>query len=173
MPTVVVSPYSSEWPAAFALVREELLIAFAPNAVEIEHVGSTSVPGLVAKPVVDVLLGTTSLQEVESKIPVLAALGYEYIPKYERELPCRRYFVKPSLASLRVHLHAVERGSRFWSEHLAFRDALRLDASLRSRYQALKLRFATEFADDKASYQHAKAPFIQSVLSAVANRNVG
>jgi GrpB-like predicted nucleotidyltransferase (UPF0157 family) len=165
MSTVVVSPYSSAWPKLFGDVRKELLAAFVPIVVAVEHIGSTAVPGLAAKPVIDVLLGADSLMAIESKIASLRELGYEYVPKYEREIPLRRYFVKSAESSPRLHLHAVEIGSRLWLEHLAFRDALREDAKLRAQYQSLKLRLAKEFADDKAAYTAAKGPFIQSVIA--------
>ena len=170
MPNVIVSPYSPEWSDRFRDVRDELLLAFAPLAIAIEHIGSTSVPGLAAKPVIDVLLGADSLTDVESRIEALSGLGYAYVPKYERELPMRRYFVKSSAGALRIHLHAVERGSRLWQEHLAFRDALRADAGLRSEYQSLKLDLAERFAGDKSAYTDAKGPFIRAVLAVVAAR---
>ncbi len=142
--------------------------------VTIEHIGSTSVPGLAAKPVIDVLLGARTLPDIESKIKPLSEIGYSYVPKYEREIPLRRYFVKSFATSLRVHLHTVELGSRLWQEHLAFRDHLRADANLCAQYQSLKVRLAEEFADDKAAYTDAKNPFIQSVLAtAFEQRDVG
>lgn len=165
-PAFVVSPYSAEWPDIFRGIQEELLDVFSPLVVAIEHIGSTSVPGLAAKPVIDVLLGAQSLRDIESRIGPLDALGYVYVSKYEREIPMRRYFVKPPDASLRVHLHGVEIGSPIWREHLVFRDALRGDADLRLQYQALKLRLAEEFADDKSAYTDAKGPFIRAVLAA-------
>ena len=127
---------------------------------------------MAAKPVIDVLLGARSLADVESRIEPLGEHGYAYVQKYERELPMRRYFVKPAVTSLRVHLHAVEQGSLIWQQHLAFRDALRTDATLSSRYQSLKLRLAEEFADDKPAYSAAKGPFIRSVLATVLERSV-
>ena len=165
MSGVTVAPYSPEWPALFDNLRDELLGNFASVPVAVEHIGSTSVPGLAAKPVIDVLLGANSLADVESKIEPLSKLGYSYVSKYERELPMRRYFVKAAPASLRVHLHAVEVNSRFWQEHLAFRDTLRADPDLRSAYETLKLRLAMEYAHDKSAYTAAKRAFIQAVLS--------
>lgn len=165
MKSVVLSPYSASWPVAFAEAHDELTAAFAPVRVRIEHIGSTSVPGLSAKPVLDVLLGASSLEEIETGIEGLERIGYAYVAKYELELPERRYFVKQSLAGLRVHLHAVEFGGRLWADHLAFRDALRTDPSLRSRYQALKSELAATYSHDKTEYQSAKAPFIRSVLA--------
>nr|AAL24531.1 orf174EGC125 [uncultured bacterium] len=166
MSSVIVSPYSEEWPNIFRQVRQELLSVFVPITVSIEHIGSTSVPGLAAKSVIDVLLGAGSLPNVESKIEPLGRLGYNYVSKYEQELSMRRYFVKSPATSLRIHLHAVELGSRFWQEHLAFRDLLRSDTELRSNYQSLKLQLAHEHSHDKSAYSVAKGPFIQAALAA-------
>ncbi len=166
----VVSPYSETWPTLFLAIGEELLAVFSPIEVVVEHIGSTSVPGLAAKPVIDVLLGAHALTDIESRIGPLGELGYAYVSKYEREIPMRRYFVKSSATSLRVHVHGVETGSPIWRAHLAFRDALRTDADLCSRYQSLKLRLAEEYADDKSAYTAAKGPFIQSVLAAVVQK---
>ncbi len=163
---VVVSPYSPEWPKLFQTLRAELLAAFAPVPVAVEHIGSTAVPGLAAKPVLDLLLGADSLPVIEEKIGALERLGYEYVSKYERELPMRRYFVKPAGALPRVHVHGVVRGSSIWRDHLAFRAALRADDALRAEYQALKLDLAARFSRDKAAYTEAKAPFIRSAIAA-------
>lgn len=173
MSRVLVAPYSAEWPVLFEAAREALLSAFMPVAVAIEHIGSTAVPGLAAKPVIDVLLGAGTLAEIESKIGALRDIGYDYVSKYERELPLRRYFVKSSEDSLRIHLHAVERGSRFWREQLLFRDALRADADLSERYRALKLRLAETHAEDKSAYTAAKGPFIQATLASLAASDGG
>lgn len=162
----VVSPYSPEWPELFGVIREELLHAFSPTLVAIEHIGSTSVPGLAAKPVIDLVLGADSLTDIESKIKPLGELGYTYVSKYENEIPMRRYFVKSPPDSLRIHLHAVVHGCRIWQEHIAFRDLLRADDGLRSHYQSLKQQLAQEFPNDKTAYTAAKNPFIQSVLRA-------
>ncbi len=165
MSAVVVSPYSAGWPVLFQAIREELLSIFEPVPVAVEHIGSTSVPGLAAKPVIDVLLGANTLADIEAKIGALDGAGFLYVPKYEREIPLRRYFVKSPPSSLRVHLHGVEQGGQIWRDHLTFRNALRNDSDLRDQYQSLKLRLATEFADNKSAYTDAKGPFIQSVLA--------
>ena len=171
MPTFVVSPYSPEWPKLFQAIREELLLAFSPTVVAIQHIGSTSVPGLAAQPVIDVMLGAHSRADIESRIEPLCQLGYAYVSKYESELPMRRYFVKSPPTSPRIHVHGVERGSCLWQEHLAFRNALRADDDLRIRYQTLKLQLAEQFADNKPAYTAAKKPFIQSVLGAAFRRD--
>lgn len=164
MTAVYLSPWSAEWIRDFAGVRDELRAACAPSEFAIEHIGSTSVTGLVAKPVIDVLLGARSLTEIEARTGALAAAGFEYVSKYEDVLPMRRYFVKQPADGLRVHVHGVVEGSDFWRNHLAFRNALREDVALRDAYAALKLQLAREFVHDKAAYTDAKAPFIQRVL---------
>nr|WP_314857627.1 GrpB family protein [uncultured Undibacterium sp.] len=166
---VIIRPYSEEWPRIFEQVRQELLMIFSPEKSQIEHIGSTAIVGLCAKPVIDVLLGTNSLSEIESQIASLEALGFGYVSKYEKEIPTRRYFVKSPDHGLRIHLHGVEIGSRIWCEHLKFRDLLRSDTQLRSEYQQLKLRLAAQHADDKSAYTEAKAPFIETVLGISPN----
>ena len=163
--TVHIAAYSPQWPQVFAQLRGRLLRAFAGEAATVEHIGSTAVPGLSAKPVIDVLLGAASLAVIEARIEALAAQGFEYIPKHERVLPQRRYFVARPPGGLRVHLHGVVEGEPLWRAHLDFRDALRSDAQLRARYLALKRRLAAEHADDKAAYTEAKGPFIREVLA--------
>jgi GrpB-like predicted nucleotidyltransferase (UPF0157 family) len=174
MAAVVLVRYSEDWPAQFEEARAELLATFAPVVVAIEHIGSTSVPSLAAKPVIDVLLGADSLATVERSFPRLKRCGYEYVFEYESELPMRRYFVRPaSGSSLRVNLHAVVQGSQFWLEHLAFRDALRASPALMLEYQDLKYDLASRFANDRSAYTAAKAPFIGAVVASLMSQSNG
>jgi GrpB-like predicted nucleotidyltransferase (UPF0157 family) len=161
---VVIADYSAEWPRAFESEAQGLRRIFAPERVQIEHVGSTAVPGMGAKPIVDILLGASSLRAIERCIPRLAADSYEYVPQFEAVLPLRRYFSKPSRANAVFHLHAVEVGGDFWREQLAFRDVLRSERRLFDEYLALKRALAARYTNDVDAYCDAKAPFIQSVL---------
>lgn len=163
--SLTIAPSSAEWPRLFLAHRDALHDAFAPVGVDIEHIGSTSVPGLAAKPVIDILVGAASLAEIESRILALVAAGFAYRPEHESALPMRRYFTLTPPGGLRVHVHAVERGGTLWHEHLAFRDALRSDDALRDRYQALKLALAQRHAHDKSAYTEAKGPFIREVIA--------
>lgn len=167
MSEVTLVEYRAEWPTEFRAIARELEDAFAGCATRIEHVGSTAVAGLCAKPVLDVLLGVDDLGAIESRVAALAGLGYRYRPEYEAELPERRYFVRAAAELPRIHLHGVVRGGRLWREHLAFRDALRGDDALAERYAALKRELATLHRDDKAAYTAAKAPFIAAVVARV------
>lgn len=165
MNTVVVLPYSPDWPEQFETLHALLRDVFTETDIVIEHIGSTAVPGLAAKPVIDIALGAPTLERIEAKIDALAEDGFDYVRKYERELPMRRYFVRPPMDSLlRVHLHGLVSGDDHWQRHLAFRDALRNDPTMRERYQSLKLLLAERHADDKSAYTEAKAPFILEVL---------
>ena len=165
MSSISLSHYSKDWPIAFAREHDLLVRALEPLPVRVEHIGSTAVLGLTAKPVIDILLGAASLAVIESRISHLGSVGYQYIAKYESELPLRRYFVKSSVSCCRIHLHAVVQGSLIWSNHLAFRDMLRSDPAMRAQYEALKVGLATELAHDKAAYTAAKDPFIKTALA--------
>lgn len=167
MPTVELVEYQASWPAAFDAVAAQLAAAMRGVDARVEHIGSTSVPGLCAKPVIDVLLGVGALAEVEARVAALGGLGFRYRPEYEDRIRLRRYFVRDAVAAApRVHLHAVVRDGPLWRDHLAFRDALCADASPRGRYARLKRALASRL--DKDAYTEAKAPFVHEVLAAAA-----
>lgn len=164
----MLSDYSPHWPNLFEGEAEVLREAFAPAAIAVEHIGSTSVPGMVAKPIIDILLGADSLAGIEDAIPALLATGYRYVPEYESQLPERRYFVKPGTRPSLFHVHAVVRDGALFREHLAFRDALRGNRQLFGEYLALKRRLALTLSHDRKAYTDAKAPFIRGVLDRLA-----
>jgi GrpB-like predicted nucleotidyltransferase (UPF0157 family) len=156
---LVLSPWQPAWPQQAAQVAAELQ-AFWPQA-RIEPIGSTAVPGLCAKPVLDLMLGVADLAELDpARLP-----GWRYRPEHEAELPERRYFTRDAAGELpRVHLHGLRLGGLHWRRHLLLRDRLRADPALREAYAALKTRLAQQHATDKAAYQAAKAPFILETL---------
>lgn len=167
MSVVEMVPYRDSWRASFRSVADELAGVMAGCSARIEHIGSTAVPGLCAKPVLDVLLGVRLLTQVEAEIDQMAGLGYRYRPEYEDQIPQRRYFVRGATATVpRVHVHAVVHGDRLWQEHLAFRDALRQDPELARQYSHLKQELALAQRLSKSAYTEAKAPFIKGVLAA-------
>jgi GrpB-like predicted nucleotidyltransferase (UPF0157 family) len=164
MAALTIVDYQAHWPQQFLVVAEQVRCALpVPDAV-IEHIGSTAVPGLCAKPVLDLLLGVASLTQVEASVAALASQGFVYRPEYEALIPDRRYFTRPPSALPRVHLHGVLRGGALWLRHLYVRDRLRANASLRDDYAALKRQLAEQHAGDKAAYQDAKAPFLARLL---------
>lgn len=161
---IVIVPYDANWPRRFEEERAVLASVFAGSGAVVEHIGSTSVPGLGAKPVIDVMVGVVALSDVEGRMPALEDAGYEYVQKYEAQLPERRYFRKPRTGSRAFHVHCVVKGSEFWVRHLAFRDYLREHPASAAAYDELKRDLAARVT--KADYTDAKSPFIESVLTA-------
>jgi GrpB-like predicted nucleotidyltransferase (UPF0157 family) len=166
--TWIVVPYRTEWPELFA--REAALLGriFARTDAVIEHIGSTAVPGLGAKPIIDIMIGVTSLAEAESRVDELASAEYQYVPEYESELPERRYFRKPFYRPRTHHLHIVVYGSEFWLRHILFRDYLRAHADVADAYYALKQRLSAASRENGADYVEAKTPFVTEVLALAA-----
>jgi len=160
--SVIVIPYDPNWPVRFERESALLKVIFSETETIVEHVGSTAVPGLGAKPVIDIMVGVSELSEVERRIPELEAQGYEYVPKYETQLPERRYFRKPRLGSRAFHVHCVVRGSQFWVRHIAFRDYLRVHPESAAAYFELKQALAS--ACTKEAYTEAKSPFVERIL---------
>lgn len=160
-------PYSPTWPLVFERLRQELLPVFADVPIEILHVGSTAVPGLAAKPVIDLMLGAPTLAEIESRVTDIVRLDYTYRPHYEAAIPQRRYFVKDVAGGLLIHLHGVEQGGRLWQNHLRFRDLLRADDARRAEYETLKRALAARHAGNKAAYTSEKGVYIRSLLASM------
>jgi GrpB-like predicted nucleotidyltransferase (UPF0157 family) len=162
---IEVVPYSPAWPAQFASERVLLAAALGPwLAGSIEHIGSTAIPGLAAKPVIDIMAPVHDLAVSRAAIPAAEALGYVYLP-YKPE--AMHWFCKPSPAHRTHHLHLVPINSELWHARLAFRDALRHNPLLAAEYQTLKYRLAALYPADREAYTEAKAPFIESTLKAV------
>lgn len=157
---VRLAPYTPEWPRLFEEERRLLEVTIGHVLLGVEHVGSTSVPGLDAKPVIDMAAALRRLTDVEGCVKPLENLGYEY--KGENGLPERHFFAKGCPRT--HHLHMVRFDSAFWREHLLFRDYLRRHPSTAGEYALLKRRLAAEFEADRAAYTEAKAPFIRRVL---------
>jgi len=161
----VVVPYDPDWVAGFDAERERLLALFEPGEACIEHVGSTSVPELPAKPIVDMLLGVRQLADVERRIPALEARGWEYVREHEAVFPERRFLARPRHWPRSHHLHAVELGTPFWRDHLAFRDWLRAHPEDAAAYGRLKRELAARHGSDRSAYTEAKTSFVEAVLA--------
>jgi GrpB-like predicted nucleotidyltransferase (UPF0157 family) len=165
---IQLAPYSPEWVPAFAAERDALQAVLPAPKFRVEHVGSTAVPGLYAKPIIDLVVGAPSLRAIERRMPGLAALGYRHVPGYEADLPQRRYFHKPATGPHRFHLHAVARDDPFFARLVQFRDRLRAEPALAAAYLALKLELARRCGDDHARYAEAKSPFVRAVIAGPA-----
>jgi len=158
-----VLPYDPSWPQRFEAERVVLTDAIGQWATGgVHHVGSTAVRHLVAKPIVDVLVGVDSLDAARACFDPLARLGYLYAPYRSEEM---HWFCKPHPTRRTHHLHLIPTGSTRFRDELAFRDLLRSDPDIREDYAALKLRLAERFAGDREAYTDAKADFICSALA--------
>jgi GrpB-like predicted nucleotidyltransferase (UPF0157 family) len=164
---VVVVPYDPAWPAAFALLRDRLAPVLGDVAAGIEHVGSTAVPGLDAKPIVDVDVVLRHDTDLPEAIARLAGLGYAHLG--DLGIVGREAFRGPA-GLPRHHLYVCAPGGAALRAHLALRDALRADAALASAYAALKHELARRYRDDRDSYAEGKSAFIASVLRGAHER---
>jgi GrpB-like predicted nucleotidyltransferase (UPF0157 family) len=159
---VRLTPYDHAWPVRFELERAALLAAIGDWVVGgVHHVGSTSVPGLEAKPTIDILAGVRDLGDARSAFDRLAGLGYLYAPYRASEM---HWFCKPDPSRRTHHLHLVPIGSTRFRDELAFRDYLRSHADVAEEYRVLKRSLAKEFEHDREAYTAAKAGFILGVL---------
>lgn len=162
---IVVAEYNPLWPASFEEEKARILGLISPWAESVEHIGSTSVEGLGAKPIIDIMVGLRSLDDARECIPLLETIGYEYVPKHEAVMPERRYFHKgPTRFTRTHHLHMVETRGEFWRRHLLFRDHLRTHQEAAREYYELKKGLAARFGADREAYTTAKAPFIEAVI---------
>ncbi len=158
--TVVLVPYDEAWPSLFVEERARIERALGSWAEGIEHVGSTAVPGLAAKPILDIMVGVGSLRDAEQYIRPLEQLCYEC--RGEAGVPGRLFFRKGDPRS--HHLHVTEIGSEFWERHLVFRDYLRAHPGTAREYARIKQHLADRFRTDRAAYTEAKTAFISEVV---------
>lgn len=159
---VEVVPYRSEWKELFDQEKKLLESLLEPAEVIIHHIGSTSVPGLSAKPIIDIMLAADSLEQVEKATPAIVAAGYD--AKGENGIPGRRYFQKSDENGIRkVHLHSYEKGSPELHRHLVFRDYLRAHPEEASRYAAVKEEAARKYEYDIESYIEEKSPLVKEL----------
>jgi GrpB-like predicted nucleotidyltransferase (UPF0157 family) len=155
----VIVDYNPAWPRMFESEKSRILAATGNRIVALEHIGSTAVVGLGAKPTIDILAGVRMLADAESCASSLWSIGYKYRPEKEDLFPERRYFDKPS-----YHLHAVEPSSDFWSRHIAFRNYLRTHREAAEMYFRLKRRLSSRYQTDREAYTNAKTEFIIAIL---------
>lgn len=154
--------YDPTWPARFEEERARLAVILAGwLAGPIEHIGSTAIPGLVAKPVIDIMAPVTTLEHSRPALAVLPSLGYVYFP-YRPDV--MHWLCKPSPQLRTHHLHLVPNGSRLWLDRLAFRDYLRQNPVTAAAYATLKVDLARRYRHNREAYTDAKGPFVAQVL---------
>ena len=152
--------YDPRWATLYLEESARLRPALTPLGVTLEHVGSTAVPGLAAKPVLDILAGYDRAADLPACVTALQAAGY--LHRGEQGIPGREFFRRGEPRA--YHIHLAERGGGFWTEHLAFRDALRAQPALRDAYDRLKHELAERYPHDREAYIEGKGPFVRDVL---------
>lgn len=162
---VEIAKYNLLWPALFAKEKEALQNIFSEENFVIEHIGSTSILGLGAKPVIDIMIGVSDFSLAKNFISGIESLGYQYISRYESVMPFRKFFIKDYLGKRTHHIHLVELNTDFWKRHLAFRNYLRENDSVRDDYYLLKKRLAEREWNSGDEYAAAKSDFINQVLN--------
>jgi GrpB-like predicted nucleotidyltransferase (UPF0157 family) len=154
--------YDHAWPGRFQDERAELARVLGPWLTgPIEHIGSTAIPGLLAKPVIDIMAGVADLASSRPARAAVATLGYMYFP-YRPEV--MHWFCKPSPAHRTHHLHLVPIGSPLWVDRIAFRDYLRSQPEAAAEYAVLKRQLAARYAFDREAYTDGKSAFVATIL---------
>jgi GrpB-like predicted nucleotidyltransferase (UPF0157 family) len=164
---ITIVEYDPGWPSAFAAEAAGIQRVLGESAVRIEHVGSTSVPGLAAKPVIDIQVSVADLGSVDLHSRCLATLGYVHVPlgDFDRVYP---FFQKPAEWPASHHVHLCAAGGEQERKHLAFRDFLRAHPLVAGQYLALKRRLAGSHhegtMESRVQYSLAKSEFVAAVL---------
>lgn len=160
---VSIVEYRPEWRKMFETEKGILQTTLGEVPARIEHIGSTAVAGLAAKPIIDLLVGLEDFSIADQVVPKIEASGYEYIQKYEAVMPLRRFFIKEQGGIRTHHIHMVEIGGEFWERHILFRDYLRRNPGVAEQYASLKRELAEREWKDGNEYADAKTEFIRGI----------
>jgi GrpB-like predicted nucleotidyltransferase (UPF0157 family) len=158
--TVRLTPYTNVWKQLFDEEKSHLQAAVGKYVLDIQHVGSTSIPGMVAKPIIDIAIAVNNFEEACVCLMPVEQLGYEY--KGEYGIPRRHFFIKGNPRT--HHIHMNELGSRDWNDQLIFRNYLTQHQEYAKEYAELKMELARQYPADRQAYLERKAPFIGRVL---------
>ncbi len=163
---IEIVDYDPRWPQRFALESARLRSLFAEPTLEIEHHGSTAVPGLAAKPVIDVLVAIESMARASRYAAVLVETGYEPVDARDREIwPERIVLVRREHRRRVCHVHLMLRGHPVWARLLAFRDYLQGHPEVAAEYAELKRSLAGALGQDRHAYMSAKGQFIERITA--------
>lgn len=164
---VYLQPYDAGWPVRFEAERRRVAPLLAPWLDgDVEHVGSTAVPGLAAKPVVDMMAPVRDHAEARAAIPVLERDGWTHWPD-DPHASWRHWFLRPSVAHRTHHLYLMERGEPEFEAVLAWRDRLRAHPEVAAAYEAAKRDLAARFPNDREAYSNGKTQFLLDAFRAM------
>jgi GrpB-like predicted nucleotidyltransferase (UPF0157 family) len=158
---VRIAEYDARWPLVFISERQRILDQCCALGLKLEHIGGTSIPGMCAKPVVDIAAGRRHETTTEDCVAALSQAGYEHAG--ERGVPGREFFLRGQ--PRKYHLHLVEEAGPLWRDYLAFRDYLQAHAETARNFADLKRVLAARFPHDREAYMNAKSPHVQNILA--------
>ena len=161
---IVVVDYDPQWPIMFEKEKDAIMAALGGQFLMVEHMGSTAVPGLAAKPVIDIAVGIQSLADAPVLIPRIEQLGYIYDPILEQLVPERRFFWKGTPTVHTYHLHLAKPDHPVLRKPLQFRDYLRKHPEAAEEYGVLKRELAKSCVQDLDAYVAGKTGFIENVM---------
>jgi GrpB-like predicted nucleotidyltransferase (UPF0157 family) len=162
--SVGLVPHKKEWKTLFEQEEKSIRAAMGEYLVEIQHIGSTSIAEIAAKPIIDIMVGVRDLRDVEKCIPPLEKIGYEY--RGEHGVAGRPFFRKGTTAASTHHLSVVKFSGNVWKKHLLFRDYLRENADAARKYDELKKDLAIKFKNNREAYTDGKTEFVEEILRA-------
>jgi len=162
---VEIINYDPAWTTLFLNEKEEISQAIGQYVMSIEHIGSTSIVNMPAKPEIDILVGLAHLTDAAQCINPLAQIGYPYYQRFEATSPERRYFRKSEGVQPLVHIHMVEQTSDFYQGRIAFRDYMRSHPEVAAQYAAIKQNLVKKFGGDRLKYSEEKSSFVAQILT--------
>ena len=189
---VRLEKYDPEWKSLFEIEKNKLYKFLGSKGIKIEHIGSTSIPDICSKPIIDIMIGVEKEKQLDTNINKITSLGYTYVQKYEIYLPFRRYFFKlknsdiqlPKIIGLNdpdidkgnhedsFHIHMVKINSDFWINQLLFRDYLRSNYESKKEYENVKIALVKMEWDNINDYADAKSDCITKILENAKNGKI-
>ena len=164
--TVRVFPYRKQWATEFEREKARILEVCGDKVVAVEHIGSTSVPGLAAKPIIDIAVGIKRLKDAKKLLPALQKLDYHFYKDFQRQ----RLFVAKGPDEKRTHyLHVMRYNGAKWKTNQLFRNYLQTHPEAMQQYATLKQKLAKAHPDDRQAYADGKAAFIKSIIVTAAS----
>jgi GrpB-like predicted nucleotidyltransferase (UPF0157 family) len=165
---IYIADYDEKWPVLYREVSRPLAEAFGAYLVEMQHIGSTSVPGLGAKPIIDIAVDLRDYPLPQEVVEAVEKLGYTHRGEYG--IAGRHYFKRYCDDGLMVHVHAYSPGNDEWAKHIVFRDYMRAHPEAARKYETLKRDLASRYADQREVYTESKTDFVQEILRKAGGR---
>ena len=159
---IIIEKYNPKWSEFFEDERIVIEKALSNLVISIEHIGSTAVPGMDAKPIIDIIIGVETFDDIEKCIPILESIGYIFDPNRVEDFPKRKSLDK-QFNGIKIHLYIVDINSHYWEQHLLFRDYLRKHPDVAKEYNNLKQGLVQLFKNDRKAYTNGKSKFIKRI----------